>query len=93
MTINGGYVQVDGTGVNLLAGETQTIPGLYKKMIEAIGTGKPIQVCNCQYGSGVAMTPIPIFCIIEAGVVIGTASILQLRVNESNEVWVVNLLS
>lgn len=88
-----GYVVVDCTGINILAGETKTVSGIYAKVKEAFETGKPMFACNCEYGAGVPMTPIPVMAIIEAGVYIMTCSILQVRVNSDDEVWVVNLLN
>ena len=88
-----GYVVVDCTGINLLAGEKKTVSGIYAKVKEAFETGKPMFACNCEYGTGVPMTPIPVMAIIEAGVYIMTASILQVRVDENDGVWIVNLLT
>ena len=88
-----GYVMVDCKGANLLAQSTETKAGLYKVCEAAYNTGKPIIATNLQYGSGVPMTPVPVFCIEEAGVFIFTASILQVRVNADDEITIVNLIS
>lgn len=87
-----GYVVVDCTGIDLLSQSKVTVPGIYAKVKEAFETGKPMFACNCEYGSGVPMTPVPVMSIIEAGVYIMTSSILQVRVNSDDEVWIVNLL-
>ena len=86
-----GYVLVDCTGLNLLAGEKQTVTGLFTKSKEAIETGKPIYAINLQYGSGVPMTPVSVMAIYEGGKYCFSASILQIWVDDDDGVEVVNL--
>lgn len=93
MKAHSGYVMVDCKGANLLAQSTETKVGLYDVCKAAYDSGKPIIAINLQYGSGVPMTPVPVFAILEAGVYIFTASILQFRVNSSDEITIVNLIS
>lgn len=88
----GGYAMVDCGGANLLADAPQTITGLYEQSKKAVESGKPILAYNCNYGVGVPMTPIPVFAILEAGVYIFTASILQFRVASNDSVTIVNLI-
>ena len=90
---NSGYIMVDCKKVNLLAQSAQTVNGMYAASKNAIDSGKPILACNCEYGEGVPLTPIPVFAIIEAGVIIFTASILQVRVAPNNSVTIVPLIS
>lgn len=90
--MNGGYTMIDCKGMNLLAQSAQTISGLYAKSLKALATGKPVIVNNCVYGTGVQMTPIPVFAIIEAGTIIFTASILQIRIASNDSVTIVSLL-
>lgn len=87
-----GYIMVDCKSLNLLADASQTINGLYESSIEAIMSGKPIIAVNCEYGEGVPMTPISVMAIIEAGVAILTASILQIRVANDDSVTIVPLI-
>ena len=47
--MSNGYIMVDCQSINLLASESQTIPGLHARSIEAIDTGKPIIAVNCEY--------------------------------------------
>lgn len=91
--MSNGYIMVDCQSINLLAVESQTIPGLYARSIEAIYTGKPIIAVNCEYGEDVPMTPISVMAIIEAGIVIFTASILQIRVASDDTVTIVPLIN
>lgn len=89
---SGGYVMVDCKKVNLLAQSAQTIAGLYEACTDAIKTGKPVLACNCEYGEGVPMTPFFVMMIVEAGVIIATASILQVRVANNDAVTIESLL-
>ena len=88
-----GYILIDCLGMNLLAESSQTINGLYANCLEAIETGKPIIAVNCEYGSGVPMTPISVMAIIEDGTVVFTASILQIRVSSDDSVTIVPLIT
>lgn len=89
----GGYIMIDCGGLNLLASEPQTITGLYAKVKKAHELNKPIYAVNCVYGSGVKMSPIQIFTINESGTMIGTASILQVRVTSNDSVTITNLIT
>ena len=83
---------IDCKGLNLLGGSTpQTITGLYAKFKSAMKRNKPIYAYNCVYGEGVPMTPVQLMAIDEAGLLIGTASILQIRVTSEDSVTITNL--
>lgn len=94
--MNGGYVMIDCKGLNLLSEASQTIDGLYEKSAEALATGKPIIVNNCEYGDGVPMTPTPVMGIEEeedgTSTIVFTASTLQIRVSSDDSVEIVDLL-
>ena len=86
-----GYILVDCTGINLLAGEKQTVTGIFSKSTEAYESDKPIWAINLQYGEGVKMTPVPVMAIKEGGKYCFSASILQIWVDSDDGVEVVNL--
>ena len=86
-----GYILVDCTGINLLAGEKQTVTGIFSKSTEAYESDKPIWAINLQYGEGVKMTPVPVMAIKEGGKYCFSASILQIWVDAEDGVEVVNL--
>lgn len=86
-----GYILVDCTGINLLAGEKQTVTGIFSKSTEAYESDKPIWAINLQYGEGVKMTPVPVMAIKEGGKYCFSASILQIWVDADDGVEVVNL--
>ena len=86
-----GYIMVDCTGINLLAGEKQTVLGIFSKSTEAYESDKPIWAINLQYGEGVKMTPVPVMAIKEGGKYCFSASILQIWIDDEDGVEVVNL--
>lgn len=90
---NPGFATVDCKKTNLLAQSSQTISGLYQATKNAIATGKQVIAVNCEYGVGVPMTPIPVFCIEESGTLICTASMLQIRVSSDDSVTITSLLA
>lgn len=89
--MNSDYIMVDCKGMNLLAESSQTISGLHAKCAEAMESGKPILACNCVYGIGVKLSPIPVFMIKEYDYYVATASILQLKVEADDGVTITNL--
>lgn len=93
MNKKGGYILIDCGGLNLLSETSQTITGLYAKVKKAHALNKPIYAVNCVYGAGVKMSPIQVFTIYESGSMIGTASILQIRVASDDSVTITSLIS
>lgn len=91
--MNGGYVMVDCKKLNLLAQSSQTISGIFAACRKAVDSGKPIIACNCEYGEGVALTPIPVFAIEQGGEFCLSASILQVWVANTDAVRVVPLIT
>lgn len=49
--MNGGYIMIDATGLDLAVSTAQTIAGIYARFTAAITTGKPIMLCNAVSGS------------------------------------------
>ena len=87
-----GYVVIDCTGVNFLSTEKVVHAGIYERVKTAFDTGKPMFAVGGEYGEGVPMTPVSVMVIIEDGVYILTASILQIRVSSDDKVWMVPLI-
>ena len=87
-----GYVVVDCTGVNFLSTEKVVHAGIYDRVKAAFDTGKPMFAVGGEYGVGVPMTPVQVMAILEAGVYIMTASILQIRISSDDKVWMVPLI-
>ena len=88
-----GYVLVDCKGLDLLSESTQTISGLYAKLVEAMKTGKMIIAENMVWGDDGTISPVHVFAI-DMGSTYGiycTASTLQIRVSPANVVTIVNM--
>lgn len=62
MSMKGGYVLVDAGSVDLTkTGETtQTVTGLYNKLVSALGENKMIIVKGFTMGSGKPLAPVPV---------------------------------
>ena len=90
--MNGGYILVDCTGVELTAQSAKTISGLHAKAKAAKQTGKPCYACNCTY-NGYKVSPIPVQVIeVSGGTIIASAEWLQVFITEADSVTVQNML-
>lgn len=91
--MNGGYVMIDCTGLDLTLGETpQTLTGIYARVQEAMRTGKALLACNANW-NGAPVTPIYVFAIQFDGVVICTASTLQVNVAANDTITISNMVA
>ena len=92
--MNGGYIMIDCTGLDLLLGDTpQTVTGLHARIAEAVKTGKALYANNCIWGEGRPVTPVQVFAIYFADIetYIVTASTLQIIVPKNDSVTIVNM--
>ena len=58
--MNGGYILVDVTGLNLSSSDEQEIAGIWDKAVTALKVGKPIVVHGCTYGAA-PVSPVTCF--------------------------------
>ena len=89
----GGYALVDCTGVELTSESKQTVAGIYNKIKKAYASNKPVYACNLTF-SDKRVTPVNIFINPLPGsdtTLVGTASTLQLRVDNADGVTIVNM--
>lgn len=92
--MNGGYVMIDCTGVDLTKGSTeQNVSGIYSRTRECMASGKPIVANNCVWGTNGIVTPIAVMAIQFPGYIIVTASTLQIVITENDVITIVNLVS
>ena len=94
--MNGGYVMIDCTGLDLLEQSGQTISKLYDQMVKAYGTNKPVYAVNCNWGGTKIVTPIQVMLIPDvAGDEVMSASALTVRIDvtKSNVVTITNYIS
>ena len=58
MNIKGGYAIVDAGGLKLYNSTAQTIPGIWRRLRDAIDSGKPVVLTNVYYQNVVPTAPI-----------------------------------
>ena len=87
-----GYILVDCTGIDLIKSEKQTITGIYKKCEAAMDTGKLVLAANCEWDK-TPVSPISVLLTTPAGpgVIVATASTLQLWIDSDDGVEVHNM--
>lgn len=92
--MNGGYVLIDCTGLDLIKGSTeQTISGIFQKVKDAEKTGKPIFCVNAVWGDNGKMSPMNIMTMdANENLVICTSSTLQIYVNSTDVITINNLV-
>lgn len=92
ITMNGGYIMIDCTGLDLIKGETpQTITGMFNLVKNAMKTNKPIYCVNANW-DGAYCSPIQVFAIEFDGYIIVTASTLQITVTEQDVITITNMV-
>lgn len=90
--MNGGYILVDAAGLDLSDSTSQTVTGLYAKLIAAMKTGKPILVHNVDAdGSGAIATPIPVYAYMDSTSVVIAFGVIQVTVTTASACTVVDL--
>ena len=89
----GGYALVDCAGIELTSESKQTVAGIYNKIKKAYEGNKPVYACNLTF-SDKRVTPVNIFINPLPGSdtsLVGTASTLQLIVDNADGVTIVNM--
>ena len=91
--MNGGYVMIDCTGIELTTETAQEVPGIYAAVKKAVACNKPIYAVNCKWESDI-MTPVAVMITPRSsGDYIATASTLQLDITADDTVTVINMLA
>ena len=91
--MNGGYVMIDCTGLDLTKGSTeQIISGIYSRTQNCMKTGKPIIANNCNWGTNGIVTPISVMAIQFPDYIVVTASTLQIIISDSDTITINNLI-
>ena len=92
----GGYFMIDCKGLDLTDDSEQIINGLYAQMQKGLASKKPLIAYNCVWGSNLdsPMSPIHFFAQQwTTGLVVGTASILNIACTSADKVTVTSLVS
>lgn len=90
--MNGGYIMVDCTGLNLNKSTSQTVTGLYARAEEALATGKPVYVVNTNM-SGAPCSPVSVIAWHETNKIIATGHVLRVQINANDTITVTNLVA
>ena len=84
---------IDCKGLELTSETKQTITGIFNRIKEALGTGKPCIVYNTKWDS-YPMSPISVMINERpSGHYIATASTLQMEVDNEDGVEIINMLA
>lgn len=90
--MNGGYVMIDCTGLDLTKGQTpQTISGMFDLVKDAMETNKPMYCVNANW-DGAYISPIQVFAVEFPGYIIVTASTLQVTVTEEDVITITSMV-
>lgn len=92
--MNGGYIMIDCTGLDLLSETSQTITGLYKKCADAMKTNKPVYAVNLTYGDYGPTTPVAVMLLQNGANQISASSMtLRLDITSADAVTITNYIS
>lgn len=91
--MNGGYLNVDVTGLDLSKSEKQTITGIWDKAVTALKLEKPIHVYGCTYGTAL-VSPVPCFgWYIAADEIVIVGATLHVHIKNDDSATVLDVVS
>lgn len=91
--MNGGYILVDVTGLNLSSESEQEIAGIWDKAVTAMKVGKPIIVHGCTYGTA-PVSPVTCFgWYIGAGEIVIVGATLHVHIKNDDTAIVLDVAS
>ena len=92
--MNGGYVLLDCTGLDLSDDQPQYIVGSWDKAVTAIRAGKPIVAHNCEYGTGVPVSPVTCFgWYLDEDEIVIVGATLHIHVKDDDTCTVLDVVS
>lgn len=93
--MNGGYIMIDCSGLDLSKGSTeQTINGIYKKVADSMAKNKPLYCVNAVWGDYGKITPIGCFANMSSSTdIIITSSTLQIIITNEDVITINNLVA
>lgn len=93
--MNGGYIMIDCSGLDLSKGSTeQTINGIYKKVADSMAKNKPLYCVNAVWGDYGKITPISCFANMSSSTdIIITSSTLQIIITNEDVITINNLVA
>lgn len=88
--MNGGYVMIDATGVDLLAESSKTVAGIYNKFLKALQSGKPILAYGATYDTA-GSSPIAVNVIPASNALTVYTGVYSIAISNADAVAVTNL--
>lgn len=91
--MNGGYFNVDCTGLDLSKSEKQTITGIWDKAVNAMQINKPLMVYGCSY-SAALVSPVSAFgWYIAADEIVIVGATLHIHIKNDDSATVLGVVS
>lgn len=92
--MNGGYIMADCTGLDLTDNQAQSISGIWDKAVEAVKADKPIVAYNCEYGTGVKVSPVTCFgWYIDDDEIVIVGATLHIHIKDNDTATVLDVAS
>ena len=92
--MNGGYIMVDCTGIDLTDNTSQSISGIWYKAVKAVKADKPIVAYNCEYGTGVTVSPVTCFgWYIDDDEIVIVGATLHIHIKDDDTATVLDVAS
>lgn len=91
--MNGGYMMVDCTGLDLSLGTAQEIPGIWDNAVKAMKQEKPIIAHGCKYSTA-EVTPVTCFgWYIAADEIVIVGATLHVHIKDNDTATVLDVAS
>ena len=91
--MNGGYINVDCSGLELYDSTKQTITGIWDKAVTALKSEKPIHVYGCTYNDAL-VSPVPVFgWYIAADEIVIVGATLHVHIKNDDSATVLDVVS
>lgn len=91
--MTGGYILADCTGIDLTGGDTpQTVDGIWDKAVAALESNKPIIAKGCVYGTGVPVSPVPVFgWYIDTDEIVMVGATLHIHIKDDDTLTILDV--
>lgn len=91
--MNGGYINVEISGLDLSLSTAQEIPSIWDKAVNAMKSGKPIIVAGCSYGDA-PVTPVTTFgWYIDTDEIVIVGATLHVHIKDDNTATVLDVVA
>lgn len=89
--LNGGYVLVDASGIELTETDPQDVAGIWDKAVKAVAAQKPIIACGCTYSTA-PVSPVTGFAwYLASDEIVFVGATLHVHIKNNNKVTVLDV--